>query len=199
VTLYVAHDERARSLSLWLSDWNPTGTRIDTTDVGRNLFSRDFAAGSITLGGSRAKGVRSNYNVIVVGRGASDPLPNNAAPIVDAGQDQVVTLASPAIAVLDGQVSDDGLPAGQLSFQWSQRSGPGSVSFGDAGAMDTTATFLEAGVYMLSLTANDGDLATSDDVAVTVNQTTQTNQAPVVDAGPNMTINLSAAPSWMAQ
>jgi hypothetical protein len=68
VTVYVAYDERAKSLPDWLSDWDHIGARIDTTDVGHNLFSKDFAAGSITLGGNRAAGAagaRSNYSVIV--------------------------------------------------------------------------------------------------------------------------------------
>jgi hypothetical protein len=116
----------------------------------------------------------------------------NAAPKVEAGQAQSVTLASPATALLDGSVSDDGLPSGRLSVQWSKVSGPDSVTFGDASVVDTAATFLEAGTYLLRLTADDGDLTTSDDVTIAVNPA---NQAPAVDAGPDVTISLSAGAS----
>ena len=36
--------------------------------------------------------------------------------------------------------------------------GPGTVTFGNANAVDTTASFSAAGTYVLRLTANDGAL-----------------------------------------
>lgn len=94
------------------------------------------------------------------------PPPVNQAPVVQAGPDQTVVL--PALAVLAGQVSDDGLPAPPASFTqvWSQVSGPGVVTF--AG---TSASFSAAGAYVLRLTANDSLRSASDDVAVQVNTT----------------------------
>jgi serine protease AprX len=96
------------------------------------------------------------------------PLPN-LAPIVNAGLDQVITL--PSSANLTGVAIDDGLPIlpGVLMTTWSQASGPGTVSFSNARALNSTATFSTSGVYVLRLTASDGALAVSDDVAVTVN------------------------------
>ncbi len=91
----------------------------------------------------------------------------NTAPVVSAGADQNVALV--AGASLDGTVSDDGLPAPPtLTVTWSKRSGPGTVSFGNANAVDTTATFSAVGSYVLRLTADDGVLDTSDDVAIEV-------------------------------
>ncbi|HUU69337.1 MAG TPA: dockerin type I domain-containing protein, partial [Planctomycetota bacterium] len=52
---------------------------------------------------------------------------------------------------------------------WSKVSGPSTVTFGDAAAIDTTATFGAPGVYVLRLTANDSLLQASDDVQITVN------------------------------
>ena len=93
--------------------------------------------------------------------------PTNAAPSVAAGPDRAVTL--PEGANLDGSVSDDGLPAGSSATQsWSKVSGPGSVTFGSPNAQDTTASFSEAGTYVLRLTATDGALSATDDVTVTV-------------------------------
>lgn len=94
--------------------------------------------------------------------------PANQAPTANAGADQTVTL--PSQADLNGTVSDDGLPAGStLTSAWAKVSGPGTVTFGDATATDTTATFSTSGVYVLSLTASDGALSSSDQTTVTVN------------------------------
>jgi len=93
--------------------------------------------------------------------------PSNRAPVVDAGPDATVTL--PASASLTGTASDDGLPAGSaLAVTWSQVSGPGTVSFADANAAATTASFSVAGDYVLRLSAADGELSASDTMAALV-------------------------------
>jgi len=98
----------------------------------------------------------------------STPLANQA-PVGNAGADQVITL--PSIANLTGSATDDGQPnpPGVLTTTWSQVSGPGTVSFSNASALNSTATFSASGAYVLRLTVSDGALAASDDVAVTVN------------------------------
>ena len=115
--------------------------------------------------------------------------PHNDAPSVNAGPDQTITL--PANASLDGTVTDDGLPnpPGAVSTTWTKVSGPGTVTFADATAIDTSASFSAAGSYTLRLTANDSALTGSDDIIVTVNAP---NQAPNVNAGPDQTITLPA-------
>src|SRR5438445_12820327 len=98
------------------------------------------------------------------------PLPGvNLAPVVIAGLDQVITL--PGSANLTGVAIDDGQPnpPGLLTTTWSPVSGPGTVSFSNASALNSTATFSASGAYVLRLTVSDGALAVSDDVAVTVN------------------------------
>lgn len=71
---------------------------------------------------------------------------------------------------LGGTVTDpDG---GTPMTVWSKVSGPGTVTFGDASAVDTTATFSEAGTYLLRLTANDGSFTTLDEVIITVTRDT---------------------------
>jgi hypothetical protein len=94
--------------------------------------------------------------------------PTNAPPAVGAGNDVSVTL--PGSASLAGSVSDDGLPnpPGAVTAAWSMVSGPGTVSFADAAAAATTATFSAAGDYVLRLTGDDGALQTADEVTVTV-------------------------------
>ncbi|NUQ65488.1 MAG: DNRLRE domain-containing protein, partial [Pirellulales bacterium] len=112
----------------------------------------------------------------------------NQAPLADAGPDQTVSVSSPA--TLDGTVSDDGLPTspGRITASWTKRSGPGTVTFGNASAVDTTATFSAPGVYVLQLSADDGELSTADQTTITVQSV---NTAPSVNAGPDQTITIS--------
>lgn len=93
--------------------------------------------------------------------------PANIAPTVDAGPDQAIT--RPTAASLDGTVGDDGLPAspGTVTTTWSKVGGPGTVTFGNSNAVDTTATFSAAGVYTLQLAADDGELVSYDEMHVT--------------------------------
>jgi parallel beta-helix repeat protein len=96
------------------------------------------------------------------------PTSANTAPVVSAGTDQSITL--PAVASLNGTVTDDGLPnpPGVVNVSWSAVSGPGTVTFGNANARQTTASFSFSGTYTLRLTATDGALVSQDDLVVTV-------------------------------
>src|SRR5207249_2902649 len=105
---------------------------------------------------------------------------------------------------LSGTSSDDGLPAGATpSCLWSVISGPGTVSFSNPAALQTTASFSAPGTYGLRLTATDSLLSGSDDVTVTV---LPVNQPPTVAltqpaegaasvAGSPITISANAADS----
>lgn len=92
----------------------------------------------------------------------------NRAPLVDAGRDQMISAGD--TATLDGTVMDDDVPVPLASVQvtWSQQSGPGTVSFANANAVDTTATLSAPGMYTLALTASDTALSSSDPVIITV-------------------------------
>lgn len=98
------------------------------------------------------------------------PAQPNDPPFVDAGGDQTVIL--PDTAVLDGFVSDDGLPVppGVLLPVWSKVSGPGSVTFGSATLVDTTAEFSTPGSYVLRLSVSDGQYTSSDELAILVGE-----------------------------
>ena len=95
--------------------------------------------------------------------------PPNQVPSANAGPDQSITL--PASATLKGTASDDGLPIppGLLTFGWTKFSGPGTVTFANANALNTAAGFSTAGAYVLRLTASDGASSASDDITVAVN------------------------------
>jgi N-acetylneuraminic acid mutarotase/fibronectin type 3 domain-containing protein len=96
--------------------------------------------------------------------------PPNQAPVVDAGEDKSITWPNNTV-LLEGSASDDGLPdpPGELTTVWSQVSGPGTVTFADASSPVTAASFSSVGVYVLRLTADDGELKSSDETTIAVN------------------------------
>ncbi len=120
---------------------------------------------TITIAGNGTNGAFNGLDLIGAG---GTPLNNN--PTVDAGPDQEISLPTNTVN-LDGTVTDDGLPdpPGAVTTTWSKVSGPGTVTFGDASAVDTTAAFSAAGSYVLQLQASDGALGASDTVTITVN------------------------------
>ncbi len=95
----------------------------------------------------------------------------NTAPLVKAGPDQSISL--PALAGLDGTVTDDGLPGGVTNILWSKVSGPGTVTFGNSNQVDTTVSFSTNGAYVLQLWASDTALSASDTVAIAVSPQTK--------------------------
>ncbi len=87
----------------------------------------------------------------------------NPAPVTRVGPDKTISL--PDSVALDGAVTHDGA----VATAWSKVSGPGTVTFGDANAPTTTASFSEAGPYLLQLTADNGAKASSADIMILVN------------------------------
>jgi hypothetical protein len=94
----------------------------------------------------------------------------NFAPFVSAATPAPVQAGSPAN--LDGTVTDDGLPnpPATVTTLWEKASGPGHVTFGNASAVDTTATADAPGTYVLLLRANDGAAIGAAQVTLTVTQ-----------------------------
>jgi hypothetical protein len=91
-----------------------------------------------------------------------------------------VAIISPAIInpgiptgvglILEATASDDGKPAnpGVVTTSWSRVSGTGTVTFGNPTQASTTAIFSAPGTYVLRLTANDGEFATTSSVIIAV-------------------------------
>ncbi|MDX1747837.1 MAG: hypothetical protein R3324_18035, partial [Halobacteriales archaeon] len=196
---------RAQSDTLLLLDPTGTETIIEMTKDGRLI--REITIGETVLPSDIV--VDSDGTTVhIVDRnddnGTVDPPPrdgilwtfsvpfNNLEPFVEAGNPDIV--AHDEAAVLSGDGYDDGqgipeLPGGQeLVFTWKKHSGPGTVTFADANALDTTATFSEPGDYVLRLEASDGEFTSTDTVEITVNP--DQNVAPVVSAGPDLEITL---------
>jgi len=161
-----------------------TGTASDTEDgyLSANLSWLSDIDGSIGSGGSFTSNTLSvgthtiTASVTDSGNlGGSDQIiisvttaGYNLPPTVSAGPDLNISLFENA--TLDGSVSDDGLPdpPGMVTTTWSQVDGPGTVTFADVYAVDTTASFSQEGSYVLELSADDGELNVSDQVIITV-------------------------------
>lgn len=110
----------------------------------------------------------------------------NKAPVASAGIDIVVTLPVNHVDLKGSGTDADGTIA---SYLWTQVSGPagGVIVTKDAAAI--AVTNLLAGSYIFRLMVTDNDGATDfDEVQVTV--TAAPNQAPVADAGADITITL---------
>ena len=154
------------------------------------ITSRTAATARIAIAANAAAGprpvtMRTGLQVATAAAGFRIEL-TNKAPVVNAGPDRSVTL--PAAATLSGTVTDDGLPAGAaVTSAWSKQSGPGTVTFANPNSASTTATFSQAGTYVLRLTATDTALSAFDEIAITVNPG---NVAPTVNAGPDQAITL---------
>ena len=122
-------------------------------------------------------------------------LPANAAPIVNAGPNQTITL--PNTAALNGTVADDGFPTGApVSIFWSQVSGPGLVTFNEINNPVTRAIFSTPGTYVLRLSANDTHRIGTDDIQIVVNAspalTGATLQLAAAAPGPYVTGTLQS-------
>jgi hypothetical protein len=151
---------------------------FDATDITRELWNSELNATRDAVGNfakfsyptiANGKVYLATFSNKLVAYGVLGGTGGNRAPTVNAGGDQTITL--PSSASLSGTASDDGLPnpPATLTTTWSKVSGPGTVTFANASARATTASFSAAGSYVLRLTASDSALSASDDVAITVN------------------------------
>lgn len=84
-------------------------------------------------------------------------VPYNKAPYVNAGDNAAVFRENENF-VLEGIVRDDGLPEPpNLNVTWEKKFGPGDVFFSDVSDPEATASFAAPGIYLLQLSADDGE------------------------------------------
>jgi len=101
------------------------------------------------------------------------------------------------IAVTNGVLfevtaADDGIPQ-PLSYSWTQVAGAGTATFLASNAAATPATFSSTGVYVVRVTASDGQFSASDQITVNVGATNSLVPAEWLstDFGPPTTRGLS--------
>jgi hypothetical protein len=115
----------------------------------------------------------TNFEVIATTGLAEGPR-SLGAPTVHAGTDRVISIGSPL--QLGGAVLYTN--AAPLTTRWQFYSGPGTVTFDNANATNTTATFTGPGAYTLLLSASNGVHAVAyDAMIVTVEDTIRLNVA----------------------
>ncbi len=130
------------------------------------VADRGDGTGSFSV---RAEAYGSNYRAYPFG-GFMLEENDNAAPVVDAGGDPMLSLPRQYLR-LEGSVTDDGegSPDGFLESTWSQIDGPASVAFlSDIHQPEVTVYFPQAGSYHLRLSATDGEKESFDEVQITV-------------------------------
>jgi RHS repeat-associated protein len=89
---------------------------------------------------------------------------------INIGINALSTIALPNTLQLTGTVTDSNLPAGSLpNITWSQVSGPGAVTFTTPQQAVTTASFSQAGNYVVELSASDSTTSGSLQFPITVN------------------------------
>ena len=93
---------------------------------------------------------------------------NDVPPTVQITSPADASTVAMSSVVLTATATDEGALQ-PLTFQWTKVSGPGNVTFTNAAAANTTASFSAPGAYVLRLTASDDGSQASDDVALTVN------------------------------
>ncbi len=119
----------------------------------------EIDAGGATAGTGISTGI-IEWRVLDSGRSPAFP------PTVAAGVDRDVVLGGKTY--LHGSVKAPGGGATGATLVWSQASGPGAVTFADAHAAVTTATFSAVGDYVLRLQAGSGALVAADTAKVHV-------------------------------
>ena len=116
--------------------------------------------------------------VEIFNTGAAGGIGCNQAPVAGAGNAQTVTLPTSSVTLTGtGSDPEDGT---NVTFAWSQVSGPSTATLATPNAATTQATGLVAGTYSFRLTVTDRQGATATaQVTVTVNSAATACNTPV--------------------
>jgi RHS repeat-associated protein len=159
---------------------------ISTSGVG-NVFSIPW--NNVTIGtyilSARAFDANGASNLSAT---VSIIVATNQPPAVYIGPDQTNGLSTNALQLV-GLVSDDGLPSGTLSVNWTNISGPAIVGMVITNQQTAYLSFSQTGAYRFVLSAYDGQYITYSTNTITV---VPANQGPTVSAGTNQTVTLAA-------
>lgn len=114
-TVYVAHDDRFVVKPSWLGAFSDTGEDLLGGGETFSLFAREYAGGTVTLGGNTDDGVARNsmYGVVLgpaggaPGGGGSGPVDSDGDGLTDADESSIYG-TNPQIADTDGDGVSDG-------------------------------------------------------------------------------------------
>lgn len=167
-----------------------SGTGIatfDTPDAPDTAVSFDTAGQYVLKMTATYKG-QSAFDTLVVTVTPPAVAPvENSAPMVNAGADTAITTGGSVL--LNGAVTDDGLPRGELNVSWQQFSGPAIATIVNADTLTTEVKFVVKGNYIFELVVNDAELVSRDRVSVVVSDSV--NAVPEEESGSGSTVNAS--------
>jgi fibronectin type 3 domain-containing protein len=149
VTVYVAYDDRITTKPSWMASFTDTGDNLVTTDTTLSLFSKDYSAGTITLGGNEDSGY-SMYTVIIVGQGGNGGTNQTPNAVIDTPVgDQTINAGDSVNFTGTGTDPDNNLP---LTYLW----GFGDPAIADSAVEDPgLVQFNNPGTYVVTFTVTD--------------------------------------------
>ena len=162
---------QTHTVTATVTDVNGTPIRsvfVNLVVTGANPFTQQGTTNDSGVATFTYTGTHLGNDVLVAGAGAiqsnSASAHWNAAPIANAGDDQLVGTGS--VVVLDGSRSSDPNPGDVLTYAWRQLSGP-VVTLDDPASVHPRFTPTEAGDHVFELRVSDGRLSATDTVKIT--------------------------------
>lgn len=157
--------------------------QVEFFDGATSLFVDAVAPYELTLGTLTNAGahVLSARLTDDAGTNASPPVRiyvYTNAPATTPGVDRKINILYHNSLNLDATLDDRGLPPSAITTVWSKLSGPGNVVFGNAAALDTSATFASVGTYVLCLTTIYDHLILTNCLQVMVTNVNTRNTVP---------------------
>ncbi len=163
VTAYVAWPASQTAPS-WLSSWTATGKTLQTGGRVYDVYSQDFAEGTITLGGACVTG--NSYFVILDGHGSSRV---NHPPHAVVSAEPVSGPAPLTVSFSGAQSTDP--DSGDMVWGYTWDFGDGATHGSD---MMVEHTYTTPGEYVAVMTVMDydGGLTDTDSITITVEAST---------------------------
>jgi RHS repeat-associated protein len=159
---------------------NTTGSPYSITLA--NVTNGIYALSAQVIDNLGESGVSSNIVITVY--------QTNQPPSVYAGLGQTINLAVTNTALLNGYVTDDGLPLGSvLSINWTNFLGPAKAQIINSNQASTAVVFTNVGTYQFTLSASDSQYTITNNLAIVV----ISNRPPVVYGGPNKNLTNQVA------